>query len=211
MFPLDTAVIKHWYFNSQGRGVSVPGEEAGLCKDCLILWYTPANKLGNISTMIISSLKYLVYKVWLLKKYRDVFISQRYMIAGVCIQLQKSSQKKTNWRKKEWRIRKQTEIGIAPVFTEVKVSQTKLKIYFSEKEEMPAVVRTSLDVWLTWQRELLVKTWRRTDKLKVKSRLKERNSCTWNNRLKNSPMKCHENLFQQRSPRHWLKKCWSKG
>lgn len=63
VFPLDTAVIKHRYFNSQEKGVSVPGEEAGLFKDCLILWYTPANKLGNISTMIISSLKYLVYKV----------------------------------------------------------------------------------------------------------------------------------------------------
>lgn len=34
--------------------------------------------------------------------------------------------------------------------------------------------------------------------------LAERNSCTWI-RLKNSPMKCHKNLFQQRSPRHRLR------
>lgn len=63
VIPLDTAVITQRYFNSQGKGVRVPGEEAGLFKDCLILWCTPANKLGNISTMIISTLKYLVYKV----------------------------------------------------------------------------------------------------------------------------------------------------
>lgn len=71
--------------------------------------------------------------------------------------------------KKEWRTRKQTEIGIPPVFTEVKVSQAELKMYFSEKEETPPMMRTSLNVWLTWQIELLVQTHRWTDKLKVKS------------------------------------------
>lgn len=73
MLPLDTAVIinmqtdililkKKVLVLVQKRSVGT-GEEAGLLKDCLILWYTPARKLGNINTVLISSLKYLVQKL----------------------------------------------------------------------------------------------------------------------------------------------------
>lgn len=55
------------YFSSQGKAASVPGEGAGLFRDGLTLWYTPARKLGNINTLLVLSLKYLVQELWLFK------------------------------------------------------------------------------------------------------------------------------------------------
>lgn len=74
--------------------------------------------------------------------------------------------KENKLKKKEGRVRKQTEIGITPVFTEVRVSQTELIMYFFRKrgnasydENFIKCLTSVTNRAVSENKEVKVKTW----------------------------------------------------